>query len=532
MKLYYCDGDKCLDGSTLGQMVYACRNCYDKPKALDKLSDNVRKKVEAAIDNAEKSNQWGPWPDCECGGNFPVVPRCPNCHDVIGRHGWYPPFGLWGASSTGKSVFSAVLYDEIATKLHNSTDMTHSVIGGDSFKQNVVLPLYRGILPEKTAPSQHNKLVIKLRGASNHSSDWLGRSLTLTDMAGEVYELTRDYANDEAMKKRRDLILRSKESIFLINPQGSGVLGANMRQDYYVPLCAVFELPQVQDILRHQAEIPNGGIAVADKEASKFVHLIEYAMRNIYHFPSDPRNNGYYDLSMHIANEILQTPNPNLSIMIQNALQETANKLSNIPRLQEQIDKVAQFLKTNNPNQVGNNDDKIQHRIAITIAKSDLLDKTLFPSEALLQGIIDKTFKKTIWKLMPGLKKTSRKVWLNALNQVSEANRDVLRKVGENDFVDHVERVFTDVGFFFISSLGTDTEVFPVSTTETIRPGGRPGTAAAPGANPQHEVAGSQTSQRVWTLKKRVSLHSMVTQSRSPLPQGVLWPLLWVLAGG
>ena len=512
--LFYCYHNECLEPRALDEMAYGCHMCL-RPKLYKELSDDFKQALPVDLRQI-----WDVRPECpEPRHHLAIVPRCPVCSLPIQREGFHPPIGIWGGVKSGKTVYCAALAQEMEGPLFQQTGLLRQfLVDRSEYKRAVVNPLFggaSGLLPDKNRPDEHRKLVLRLWGG-----DWPSRSITLTDMAGEIFMPT-DTDGDEDLRRRQRTVLWTRESIFLADPEKAAELGAPVRVDLFDVQVALLQL--IQD-----RGIPLG---TEKLRVERLVRRREDILRD-HDYPSN-RGQGdspFKTLAMELAATVLPPPpDPDLVESIRRCLEDEAKKIDDVPTLQDQIDPVARRMRDWGYRQ---QDGKLDHRIAITVSKGDVLSE-LGPGYDANDQIIThpELPEKKRWKAPRQANSRSSPQWWQrpALQEKSNQSREVLIQKGEGKFVTTVESMFAEVGFFFVSSLGRDTEVF-VKEGPIRRAVQSSLQAQSPfGGQPQPpQAAGPQVP--TWTLGKRVKANPD-GGGRAPAPQHVLLPLLWILAG-
>ncbi len=122
-----------------------------------------------------------------------------------------------------------------------------------------------------------------------------------------------------------------------------------------------------------------------------------------------------------------------------------------------------------------------------------------------------------------------RERWRRALREISSRSERALIDLGEGEFVAWLRRHFSEVGIFFISSLGRATEPFATRVRQRSMHQPMQGQAAALPTAWSNAADEPEEPQWVWGLDKRMTLDPEVG-SRAPAPKNVLLPLLWLLA--
>lgn len=424
--------------------------------------------------------------------HLPLIPRCGECGSTIDQYGATPPVGIWGLSAAGKSVYCAALYLEIERRLHEWTGIRKRFVSDPADLQVVVRALEdRGILPGKTQWDGQRSLVMVLSGAG-----WPSRKLTLTDCAGELYTGLFPSGDDGHGDVRREIILRTRSAILLATPEACVGLGATARRDLF---------PAIQrtiDVLGEGGLLAQFGRA----DMERLVGRVEDALAR-HQYPIQG-GRSFVDLGTALASLVGRPPDEALVTRLDEELSKVAAR-TGPPTLAHQIDSLIAFLSGwGYPRVAG----KLALRLAITVAKSDLLNGACGRYDDALAG------------LGPA---NTRPEWERALQRVSANSKATMLAHGETDVVMNAEMNFADVGFFFVSSLGRDTETFVQDNPDARRPrvhGSHEVYAGTPASAP----ADGSAARTAWRLGKR--LRPGREGTRQPRPQHVLLPLLWLLA--
>ncbi len=515
---FYCYYNECLAPQTLDHMRYGCVDCHPKRPLYKDLDKTVREKLP------EKLTQiWTTRPLCLEHDLHPVQPYCAVCEHRIDEDGWHPPIGIWGGPSAGKTVFCAVL----AQAIYAGTLFTHTglvsqqLVDRTEYRRDVITPLFQrsGLLPAKTNQGEHRKLVLKVQGATP-GDGWPVRTITLTDMAGEDFNPNNNEGHDEMLESRQRTVLFARESIFLANPEAAPGLGATTRIDLFPFLAHL--LPSIQRalpgatrragerLLQVLTQVLSNNLDLLDAEAS----CDSLAQEIAYQLPH-------------------ALPPPALEALIpaiRTALETVAGMMAEAPTLMDQLSDVVQLM-SDGGYQRRAHDRKLAHRIAITVSKQDILaGSPQHPLSRLSMAYNDILKRDGLRIEHPAAPpRASVSTWRRALGDISQVSREALITSGEAAFVAFVESQFAEVGFFFVSSLGRDTEAFLCE--DRIH---APAPQAAQAQNPFGPQAPlPQPAAQLgpaWVPGKRVAL-APGRGGRTPEPRHVLLPLLWLLAG-
>ncbi len=492
-EVYHCNNDLCPHSYKAilpGDLVFGCLLC-DRPARYGDLQDETKKQFTPQVLNSV----WDGRVLCPT-HRLALVPRCPACGAPIDRDGATPPIGIWGASFSGKTVYCAALLMEIERSLFRDTCISvQRMFDLRDYRRRVVDPLRnRGIVPDKTQPGEHHSMILKLQ-----RDGLLRRKVTLTDMAGETYTNWFATGNQSLDNNaRREQMFRTRNAIFLVSPESSGALGAAARRDVYPALSEV--LTTLED---------QGAVAAyGQKEMQRLLVHIEDKL-NAFNFPMpDPAGGSYHRLSEELTRLTGRPADDPLAAQINSSLETVADKVAQIPGMEQQVDELSQFLSNWGFPRF---DGKLDLRLAITVAKADLLPDIGLGYREIMRG------------LGPG---SSREQWRDAIQRCSDISRSLLLRRGEQQFVEKAERNFHEIGIFFVSSLGRDTEAF-VEADAAAAMSGSGSVLRGYGAVATAPVGG--LAGRRWNLNKRA--RPGFDGTRQPDPQNVLLPLLWILMG-
>ncbi len=518
---------KCLSPIPMNKMLYGCYLC-DNPKLTlyDELPHETRTRFPANL-----SAIWSTPVPCHDHPNLYLLPHCPTCKVIIDRDGWSPPIGIWGASKAGKTVYCASLMVEIDSHLYDWTGMTaihfhnerkYKEEVGDKFKIN-------GIIPGKTKPDDRRTLVLKLRG-----DGWRNRKLALTDLAGETYEDWLSLGDEDAkLRARRALILDTKESIFIADPEASPGLRSMVRRDLYPALQEIglvytqfklldhYEHYQKQILLsrmKHALSTHNYPVANDPDPLLSSGSAYTIAEQMNHQVDGDPigtllkkfEYHPYGSLAVELALLVHDTPHESLVSKIAERLNFASIKMNAVPDLKSQIGGLAEFISRCGVDRVGE-DKKLDRRLAIAVSKADLIPDVL--KEYKRFPLNDPDFR------------PSKVEWREILSKISGISKQILIDFGERQFVELAEKKFRDVGFFFVSSCGRETEEF-VKQEATAAP--------IPQATMYTSLGQEQQAAPARTDLNLLPLDKILTRGprggRQPDPQHVLLPLLWILA--
>lgn len=500
-KAYYCDANDCLFPKRLEELSYGCSLCPEPHPLFNDLGSEVSQLLPTPLQNVFS----GAAPECPKHARFRVVPRCPVCWAPIDRLGHFPPIGIWGSVDVGKTIYCAVLARQIEDRLYRLTGMTVSP-GYDRglYRREVVQPLFsvKGRLPRKTRPHEHRKLVLRFEG-----NGWPSRKVTFTDMAGEVYSLDPyEMGSDEALARKQRTVLLTEESIFLVNPEGSERLGASARPDLHGVLSSLIALPRIQERLATAEAV--------EKLARSMKRILEARF-----FPAPVYSSADGKPFQRLAEDLSSClEDASLVAEIRECLEAAASVMARAMPFTEQLQKLWRFMDSAGCARVR---DKLDHRIAIAVSKSDVLDDRPLGFDEVLESCGVPTNGAT--------SPASREHWRKALREIAARSEQALVDLGEGEFVTWVRRHFTQVGFFFISSLGRATEPFATKVRRRPVPASMRVQASDPSIPRPHSAVELEEPRWEWRLDKRMTTDPAVG-SRTPAPDGVLLPLLWLLA--
>ncbi len=481
--LYFCRSDQCLQPRPLKDMKYGCRSCKtEEDISADELPGGL-KPTPAIFDSQERCPQH----------YMPFRPKCPVCGGPIQREDNGQPVRLVAGPHAGKTVYSAVLAREIRRSDYLSrTGFMVQPIGGNDYLHDTVQPLVdQGIVPGKTKQGEPRKIIFRFTrdGAPP-------RLITLHDMAGEeAPEHAIGYFSDR--------------TLFLVNPQAAGDQ----------PLAGVvpgFVFNAIETLLEFMAG--KGALDQADEsEVQIFCNLVANLLRE----KGFPNIHLWNDLT----DSVLKTACKQLHIGASFTEEDTGTLAHDLDKLAEglrrQPDFQTQFTAwhTNMTGSGAHQQDGhlLGHRLALVFAKADLLGESE-PQWGRLDA-------------MPPAQ-ASPKEWRRWLEDFSRSCRSELIKLGLENLVGIAERQVEKVGFFFVSSLGRDTEIRVKKIVE------KKGTdSLQTSAGQEHMIGGAAPSADQaenppepdvkWELSQLVSQGD--DGGRSPAPWGIDYPLLWLL---
>ena len=486
LPVHYCDNDECnasIDAIDVKDILYGCAS-HDREK-LSRYSDLPE----------ELAKQFKPGPAALAGGlvkcpehYLSLVAFCPYCKKPMGRDSATPPIGIWGAQSAGKTVFCAAMVQEIEKRLFTMCGII-ARFGFDlrSYRRVVVNPLRDfGMVPAKTQPGEHRGIVIRLTQLHR-----LARKFKMTDMDGAYY--TEFFTSGGAQPHEESLtrlIHFTREAIFLISPDQAGAVGAAAQPDLF---------PVVSALLVEWEKW--GLLATFDVQRVQF--LLHAAVKKLreYEYPApDAVNLGYQRLARDLL-ALLGNTEPRLLRSTEHKLEEIASSTAEGMSMAAQLDGLENQLRTWNFPETA--DGRLDLRLALTITKSDLL----LTRDEELRKVGDMAPKAGA--------SSSREEWRSAVRTSSDQARAVLMRY-DQQVVARAESAFRDVGYFFATSLGRDTELLATASV-----------SADQSESEDSEYPGD--FKEAFTVRKR--LPPGRDGSRRPEPRGVLTPLLWILMG-
>ena len=501
--LHFCDGE-CLHPIVLRDALYGCDRCRSSegPRPLEQLSN------DSPIVSGETASRIRHDPGlclreavlCER-HHLAVVPECPFCHRILNRYSRSTPISIVGGPSAGKTVFSAVAAWQLRSGQIGTTGI-HPVfpggVGGGFFSRVVDPLVFEGKLPQKTKVTEANTIACKLWG------EWLKkpRSIKFTDLSGEFWQTADNpqYLSDAPEKGDTVVLLYSRETIFLLDPHASSEESKLAARKAPVTFEAV---RQVLELLVQQGKIPTA-IARLQQEAHALDQLL--------------KREGFLGRPDNAAMLIAETYRaPELESEIRARLSTIAVNLRQRPPFENLAGQIIQKLVDNHhPRLPGGEDAKFAHRIAVVVSKADLL-----------YGWDEKRIRALCDPPLP-TKDAGRDKWREAVQRVSRESRRALVDLGEEEFVRRLESAFAEVGFFFITCLGRDAQLYVAETSspgasspvsrglKTVGKGGSAG-----------PVAISPASAPAWIIDERLAPSSR--GRLAPEPMGVLLPFLWLV---
>ncbi len=433
-----------------------------------------------------------------------LIPCCPFCRRPISPDSSVPPVGFWGLSSSGKTVFCASMWIALRERLYKDTRIQYTrLFNRNDYEKKVIAPFERwGIVPEKTALDKCQRLVLKLA-----RDEWqMRRQVTLTDLAGETYKELLDPQYDSAVaRRRRKPMFTTTNAIFLVPPESLTSIGASLRYDLFPALLVAMEwlrqLRGVSLLLANESQTTETFNAIRNELATSGFPVPDFGTQR-----------GFRRLARAIARLVPSTSADEQSVdALDRSLANVAEQLE-LERDRSaavQIRELHTFLNIWSPTE---RNQRRNMRLAVTITKSDLIADVAPNARRILSGL-------NPW--------SSSKQWRQVLAQLSQEGRRALIDHGETELVEAAENGFRDVGYFFVSSLGRDTETILIRAGESVADGGDDSEEVSFGSSPPaRETKPSAAPVPRWKLGKVVANRH---GSRRPEPENVLSPLLWML---
>ena len=581
LPLFYCSGneDDCLHPRLLTQMKFGCVICKESERVT---YDGLPKTILTGLPPEQLHNLWSiPFamrPKCPNHPFHVLVPFCPNqdCGRPIDKDGDARPISIFGGVHAGKTVYCATLAHLVDQgNFFRLAKMAHSFPVGqqqrEDYFNDVVEPLRnRGLQPTKTYVGEHHHLVMKLAGTES----WPNRTLSVTDLAGEVWQFKENDQSTDFMRAAASTLLFSRECIFLLNPMAargaSGIAQAqhqaggprdNSLVDLTNTQATILSFMHSQgylDKLNTQETL-----AAISALRLLFTQLEEYIQTSGYPTTTLRSDDNAYKLAENLMSVIqinLKIPRDQFggkeaTQRLADRLVTAAKALISHPSYLSQLNDLVNYMSTYGPGPG-------EYRLSVIVSKADLLE-----------GIIDADLLLEDEELPPDSWPSSTlEDWWAALQNLSSRGREALINLQEEQFVKVAEDNFKEVGFFFCSSLGRPTEVLverrpgiSAQPMVSAQPGvGAPHGSSSPLSGMSSFVAQSPQSNSadgdedddawndpgdvqeeeegevekpagpvrskdpIWALRKRISGDN---GSHQPRPRGVLPALLWLMAG-
>jgi len=514
MGFFYCDGagrdsPDCLQPRPLSRMEIGCVGCArNEWKPFDVWLDEA---AGAHLRNAGQKDvlEWikkdprvFARSSFYCQHGLRAVARCPSCGKVLDLEDGASPIALVANVNAGKSVYSAVCASELRRRdsggLFARTGLSCFPRGSAHrlYEAEVVNRLMeRGELPRKTWLSEYHKAVYRLEDLSG--GGWASRSIVLTDVAGEVY----DEAVTPAVTALGTILLWARGVILLVDPCNSGAAGGMGGRQAPDLLDEANRL--VTEIVLPTGEIepPNTGRVLG------LLETVSRVLRDVQwpHAEVDAA-------ASHVAAALVSVGiTPGISAEhIASVLESTRRDRRRLLTNGELASWLGHHIQTHG--NVERTNGRLPYTIAVAVTKSELVESELGPR----------------WRHPIDLgARAGASDWARELGQLSAWSKTRLTSMGlvEREFVETLDEHFANVGYFFVSSLGRNTEF-------QVRRGGTQTVVDAYDADTERGAAPSSTSGAApWWVASRV-----VTEgddgSRCPRPVGVLHPLLWLLSQG
>lgn len=458
---YYCTSDNCdnaLTGLTLAEVAVGCLRMVP-PKPFAELTKELKDRITSGA-------------HCMCPDHpqNPLAFICPatDCFKPL-----MPtvPIGLWAPPFSGKTIACVAFDQEFSKQLRARTRVgSVAVYSGDAFPSIGE----DGFLPNKTGQGDHYAARFILT-----RSDWhLPWSIGLTDMSGEYYDDLFGDAHEDEWRLRQSLMLRTREAMFMIDPETSGPLSAGVKRSLGEPLRRIFSSYRAAKML--------SGL---DESTLRDLLLGQTTILHAHHYPPGGAvNGGYRNLAARLVESAVAS--------IGSVTGKTFGEAETTVQVQTIGDHLAEIVKVVRPSPhkqlsdlVGflgqwgcpKTNGRFDIRLALTVSKADLLGLDLPDDRSILANVSASS----PWS-----------AWRERLQALSDASRSVLERY-EPNLVGTAMDSFRSVGFFFMSSLGRPVE-YDIDARGEIR--------------------------------QRASMAA--SGVRSPTPRGVLWPPLWLMADG
>lgn len=528
---YFCDGLNCHYPNHIGDMVFKCSDhrCqgmnYEELKSkYTDLPDDPALFFKTVIKSRMCRDH-----------ELPIIPFCCICKKLPIREemAGSPNISLIGDSNSGKTVYSAVLSHEILCKLQHDFGIIVRPINTNSFfRDKIEHPLFEnGLLPDKTEERSPNKLIYTMDPLVKGLK---ARSISLFDMAGE--EATVKDNTD--IKDLAELILRAKESIFLIDPQSANdetILGGKVSKDLLGVLQKIFEIFDDHHLLEN---IEGRKINMMVQSVIHFLEEGNYPKCDELKMKKISKEIAL-NASQQLRDSFGQETREHLTSNLNEALENLSSSSRIYPFNQQLVD-IINYIK---PRTVDiTPDGKLKHKLAVVLVKADLI-----PPDKIGNPYDNLSFNES-WNPDDKLpnKDDKIKIWQKKMDDINETTKCIYKNLGLNDIIQTAEKYFEEAAFFIVSSLGKGVDFkFRWKRKRHARNITSPQKsqhAASMGevAIPKSESIGRE--QRDWELyrivaKKSSENHEESEQNRTDLtdgtraiePKGVLAPLLWLL---
>ncbi|MGA1867468.1 MAG: hypothetical protein ACMUJM_02860 [bacterium] len=490
--LYFCKSQHCLLGRPLSIMKFRCSHPACVPRDREYFKNIFPHDINEFFEHKFRCKEH----------YLPIVPRCPICDKIIGQNDTGRPTGLWAGRNAGKTVYSTALAYEINNHLYSLTKILSRPLydNGEFYRKNVIPLFEKGMLPQKTNEGEHTKIAYLLKG----SGTWASRVITLTDIAGEMYERDKDKPSEEILT-----LMNSRDSIFLINPQAVGVnttLGGAVDAEKSGALKIILHLLSERKLLEQVTEptvslmIKNWAAVMNNRGFPACQDKIDALSTDLYH-----EIRAY--INRHVPSNII--------VDITKKLKDFANAYISQPTFQELYYGVVEFLKDN---RYPTKDKKLDHKLAVVMTKADMIPDCEIEGNVPHNGNHKRKNNKGF-------------LWYRELQALSNRYRKKLIELGEEKLVKDIESNFTQVGYFFVSSTGRGVDIAAKKISSPSPYEGN-GSSHVPIHHPLGQGGGGTTSFTpknftTWELKPMVS--KAQDGSHTPEPNGVLLPILWLL---
>jgi hypothetical protein len=434
--LHFClnSNPDCGEPRPLGKFLFGCLRCEDKGKLLPWSEITNTPSPE----NLTDADIWTPgYVKCPTHLMRPLIPWCAECHRSIWRQAVGAPFPLIAGSGAGKTVYLATLAYAMQHSELTKTQAVNEVI--DPTLRKTVRALWeKGIVPEKTPEGEGRKLGFLL--GQNHNGDT--RTLTaLVDVPGEAIE----------KNVRQYLLGEANGGIYLLDPHSAqghgglevGQLGQAASVDVFSPLFRIFEVLVKHDLpLDSKSTIEEALTDVGKKLQSRYPWS-EHQPQALGREMQQVLSSHLIPLHDNVRTWLGASDGliGNLKLL-ENELKSRGNFLTLLEDVHNQLQRAC-F------DRILPNGYTLDYSLAIAVTKADLI------AEWVRQDLLADAR-----KTEDTLAALEVKKWKPILQAHSDRCESILKApLGEGAFVDEAKRRFTNVGFFFISSLGRPTGI-------------------------------------------------------------------------